>query len=46
MTTARYDLNSMARGDMAARVKFYEGMVRLGAMSINEVQSKRGHEPN
>ena len=45
MTTARYDLNSMARGDMAARVKFYEGMVRLGAMSINEVRAKEDMNP-
>lgn len=45
-TYARFDLNSMYRGDMAARVKFYEGMVRLGAMSINEVRSKEDMNPH
>lgn len=44
-TYARFDLNSMARGDMDARVNYYEGMVRLGAMSINEVRAKEEMNP-
>jgi HK97 family phage portal protein len=44
-TYASFDLNTMYRGDMAARVKFYEGMVRLGAMSINEVRAKEDMNP-
>lgn len=43
---ARFDLNSMYRGDMEARVKFYEGMVRLGAMSINEVRKNEDMNPH
>lgn len=44
-TYASFDLNTMYRGDMAARVKYYEGMVRLGAMSINEVRAKEDMNP-
>jgi HK97 family phage portal protein len=44
-TYASFDLTTMYRGDMAARVKYYEGMVRLGAMSINEVRAKEEMNP-
>lgn len=37
-----YDLTSMYRGDMNARKQFYEGLLRLGVMTINEVRAKEG----
>lgn len=43
---ARFDLNSMYRGDMASRVKYYEGMVRLSAMSPNEVREREDLNPH
>ena len=44
-TYAKYDLSSMYRGDMEARKNFYEGMVRLGVMSINEVRDREELNP-
>ena len=44
-TFSRFDLTSMYRGDMNARKEFYEAMVRLGAMSLNEVRAKEGMNP-
>ena len=41
----RMDMDEMYRGDMGARVKYYEGMTRLGAMSINEVRNKENMNP-
>ena len=38
----KYDLTTMYRGDMNARKEFYEGLMRLGVMSINEVREKEG----
>lgn len=44
-TYTQYDLTSMYRGDMNARKQFYEGLLRLGVMSINEVREKEGMNP-
>lgn len=44
-TFSRFDLTSMYRGDMDARRTYYEALVRLGAMSINEVREKEGLNP-
>lgn len=42
---AQYDLSSLHRGDSAARREYYESMVRLGVMSINEVREKENMNP-
>lgn len=44
-TFSRFDLTSMYRGDMNARKEFYQAMVRLGAMSLNEVRDREGLNP-
>lgn len=44
-TYSRFDLSGMYRGDMSARKEFYEGMIRLGVMSINEVRAKEELNP-
>ena len=41
----RMNMDEMYRGDMEARVKFYEGMTRLGGMSINEVRGRENMNP-
>ena len=41
----RMNMDEMYRGDMGARVKYYEGMTRLGAMSINEVRDRENMNP-
>tara|TARA_R110001606_G_scaffold398142_1_gene576493 strand:- start:1285 stop:2541 length:1257 start_codon:yes stop_codon:yes gene_type:complete len=41
----RMNMDEMYRGDMGARVKYYEGMTRLGAMSINEVRNRENMNP-
>lgn len=41
----RFDLASMYRGDMETRKDFYEGMLRLGVMSVNEVRAKEEMNP-
>lgn len=42
---SRFDLTSMLRGDMAARKEFYQSMMRLGTMTINEVREREGMNP-
>ena len=42
---SRIDINQLYRGDMDARKEFYESMIRLGVMSINEVRSKEDMNP-
>lgn len=44
-TYAKFDLSSMYRGDMEARKSYYEAMVRLGVLSINEVREKEEMNP-
>ena len=44
-TYSKFDMSSMYRGDMEARKNFYEGMVRLGVMSINEVRDREEMNP-
>jgi HK97 family phage portal protein len=41
----RMNMDEMYRGDMKARVQFYEGMTRLGAMNINEVRKRENMNP-
>ena len=41
----RMNMDEMYRGDMGARVAYYEGMTRLGAMSINEVRNRENMNP-
>jgi len=41
----RMNMDEMYRADMAARIQFYEGMTRLGAMSINEVRNRENMNP-
>jgi len=42
---SRLDLSGLHRGDLAARREYYESMVRLGVMSINEVREKEDMNP-
>jgi HK97 family phage portal protein len=42
---SRLDLSGLHRGDLAARREYYESMVRLGVMSINEVRQKEDMNP-
>ena len=35
----------MYRADMEARVKFYDGMIKLGVMSINEIRGRENMNP-
>jgi HK97 family phage portal protein len=41
----RMNMDEMYRADMTARIQFYEGMTRLGAMSINEVRNRENMNP-
>jgi HK97 family phage portal protein len=41
----RMNMDEMYRADMEARIKFYDGMIKLGVMSINEVRSKESLNP-
>ena len=42
---SRLDLASLHRGDLAARKEYYESMIRLGIMNINEVRAKEDMNP-
>lgn len=42
---ARLDLRGLYRGDMQARKDYYEAMIRMGVMSINEVRAKEDMNP-
>ena len=42
---SRFDLTSMLRGDMNARKEFYQSMMRMGTMTINEVREREGMNP-
>lgn len=41
----RFNMDELMRGDPDARSKFYQAMVRLGVMTINEVRALEGFEP-
>jgi HK97 family phage portal protein len=41
----RMNMDEMYRADMEARVKFYDGMIKLGVMSINEIRNRENMNP-
>lgn len=42
---ARINMDGLMRGDSAARASFYQTMVQIGAMTINEVRELEGRAP-
>lgn len=41
----RVELDNLYRGDMAARVQYYQGMTQIGAMTVDEVCAKENLNP-